>query len=159
MLNRRVKKLIESLPRLEIVVSLDAVTKKTYESIRVNAQFEQVLKNVMYFKSVTNVADRRLVIKPTFMTLNCLEYPSIYDFANRESIELDVGVLLHPPSLSLANLPVVELEHIHALWATHKPALCSDSVLAARNARAFQMAINQVGFWLDQRRRVASATA
>lgn len=158
-LNQRVKALVESLPRLQIVVSLDAVTSETYGRIRVNASLEQVLKNVRYFKGVTEALGRRLVIKPTFMTLNAMEYPAIYDFANAEEIALDVGVLLHPPSLSLAHLPLGDLEAIHSLWVRHEPSLCPDPGLAARNARAFRMAIDQVAVWLDEKRQSMDATA
>lgn len=155
-LNNRVKRIIESLPNLELVVSLDAATKSTYETIRVNANFDRVMENMKYFQSAMQKHGRRLMITPTFMTHNAREFQLLFDYANREDITLDVGILVTPPELSLANLPVKDLEEIHALWANHQPAPCANPTLAADNARAFQVAIDHAAFWLKERKNYLS---
>lgn len=151
-LNQRVRRIVESLPNLEVVVSLDAVTKETYEKIRVNASFERVMDNLRYFRDAMRAHGRRLMITPTFMVHNAPEFQTLWDFCNREEIALDVGVLTTPPELSLANQSVEFIERVHALWAGHEPAPCSDPWLDETNRKAFQVAIDHAAFWLQERR-------
>jgi MoaA/NifB/PqqE/SkfB family radical SAM enzyme len=151
-LNNRVRRIIESLPNLEVVVSLDAVTKETYETIRVNASFERVMENLLYFRDAMRRHGRRLMITPTFMVHNALEFQTLWDFCNREDITLDVGILTTPPEMSLANQSVEFIERVHRLWAGHVPAPCADPLLAENNRRAFQVAIDHAAFWLEERK-------
>jgi radical SAM protein with 4Fe4S-binding SPASM domain len=80
-----------------LIVSLDAATRQTYESIRKGAHFEQVISNIRRFNSVRNSLARedrpRLVFRLVLMRSNIEELPEYIRLAR--SLEVDAISLVH----------------------------------------------------------------
>ena len=78
--------------RASIVVSLDGVTRETYESIRRNASFERVMANLRYFSDYTRRRGTTLTAAVCPMTHNWQELPAIVDVLRAAA---DDAVLQH----------------------------------------------------------------
>jgi len=155
-LNARVKNIIESLPNLTITVSLDAATKHTYESIRVNAKFEKVMSNIDYFNQTLKSRGQQLVIKPTLMVQNAPEFHLLWDYCNREECKLDPGILVTPANLSLGNQPIEYIDSILNILKNHQATSSGNTDLDLANKKAFQVAVDHAAFWLEERKLLAS---
>lgn len=151
-LNNRVKSILEKLPNLQLVVSLDSITKPTYEKIRVNASFEKVMENVVYFNDVSKKHNRNLIISPTYMIHNWEEYPEILDFATKNYILFETNILTTPRELSLSNLTPNILERVKELWSSHSPLGNENNPVYSRNVAEFNKALRQVEFMLQEQK-------
>lgn len=151
-MNNRVKRIVESLPNFQMVVSLDAIRPETYRQIRVNADYDRVMENLQFFKSVSEKHGRHLIISPTYMTLNAEEYPEIYAFANRENIYFETNILTTPHQLSMAYLPPAELERLLQRWREYPVPPAADSIVTESNRREFEKALKQVEFMLQDQK-------
>lgn len=151
-LNNRVKTILEKLPNLQLVVSLDAIYKETYQKIRINADYERVMENLKFFKEVSEKHNRHLIISPTYMIHNWEEYPEIMDFATRNNILFETNVLTTPRELSLSNINPDQLQKVKDLWASHTPYQEGDPEVVSSNTREFNKALNQVKFMLDEQK-------
>ncbi|MBC9811117.1 radical SAM protein [Crocinitomicaceae bacterium CZZ-1] len=142
--NNRVKRVLEKLVNLQLVVSLDSITKDTYEKIRVNAQFERVIEHVFQFRDIVKKNDRYVIISPTYMTHNWAEYPSILDFANRENLLFETNILTTPHDLSLANFSPEQLKEVLHRWMKHP--ITPNNNIGEQNQKEFDKALTQVEF-------------
>lgn len=151
-LNNRVKNILEKLPNFQLVISLDAINKMTYEKIRINANHEKVMENLMYFKSVSEKHNRNLIISPTYMIHNWEEYPSILDFATSNNILFETNILTTPRELSLANFSPTDLETVKDKWKNHLPYNDNSNTVYSRNIAEFNKALSQVEFMLEEQK-------
>jgi MoaA/NifB/PqqE/SkfB family radical SAM enzyme len=145
-LNNRVKNILEKLPNFQMIISLDAIYKETYEKIRVNASYDKVMENLQYFKTTSEKFNRRLIISPTYMTHNCYEYPEILDFANTQNIYFETNLLETPPHLAVGNFSPEKLGDLIKRWKNHQPKPAPDQAVYELNLKEFNKALRQVEF-------------
>lgn len=82
-LNDRVKTLLEN-NNVKLICSIDSLIKETYEKIRINANYENVMSNLHYmFRSNSIVA---FSVTPT--VYNMYEIPSIVNYCQEKNISL-----------------------------------------------------------------------
>lgn len=110
-LNDRIKKLLEK-GRFIINVSVDAMDKQLFEKLRVNADFDKVMENLLYFYHYTRRKKTFFCITPTMMRDNWQELPKLISFCNSLNIPLFYNTLYSPKRLALNNLPGNELKKI-----------------------------------------------
>ncbi len=149
-LNNRVKNILEKLSNFHLVISLDGITKPTFEAIRQNANFERVIENLSYFREVCEKHGNRLIISPTYMVQNWQEYPLLLDFANQNNLVFQTNILITPTELSLAHAPLELLEKVLINWEQHQAATALDSQQGENNVKAFQGALSQIRFWMEE---------
>lgn len=101
--NEKVKRILENL-NCEIVVSLDSVTKSTYEVIRKNAKLEQTLSNLEALSEICRRKNISLSIAICPMVINCREMPELVSFANQMGIGVNFNTVFHPPDQSIKSL-------------------------------------------------------
>lgn len=100
-MNSRIISLMENTNKLNFNVSIDAVNKDLYESIRINGNFEKAMENIQILNRYVkkNKTSMNLLVCP--LNLNRRDMPNIVKFGN----SLDVGVFFHtvfkPQQLSL----------------------------------------------------------
>ena len=75
-LNKRVQEVIKN-KNISINLSLDALTKELFEKIRINSNFDTIMKNFYEFKKYCDV---RVIVCP--MTINWHEMINFVDFCN-----------------------------------------------------------------------------
>ena len=69
--------------KVTIIVSNDAITKETYDKIRINGDFNKVFNNTLLLKKYNLLTHVNVVIQP----LNVEEIPFIEDFWNKYNIK------------------------------------------------------------------------
>lgn len=110
-LTEKIKNLIEN-GRFVINVSIDAMDKQLFEKLRVGANFDFVMENLMYFYQYSRRKKTFFCITPTLMRDNWQELPKLISFCNSLDIPLFYNTLYSPRHLALNNLPENELKRI-----------------------------------------------
>lgn len=109
--NSKVERVLEALP-CSIAVSVDGTTKATVESIRVNANFEEVRTNVDRFAAYA--LRRRTAFSLTYclMQQNWHEFGEYIRYGEARNVSVFINTVIDPPECSLYTLPPQELEAI-----------------------------------------------
>ena len=110
--NRRVEAVLADL-QVQPVLSLDGLTRATYESIRIGADHAQVLANLERFRRYAEQIGTRMNINFCVMVQNVSELPDLLLFAEERGIIVNALTVLGPPECSLAHLPPAELARAH----------------------------------------------
>jgi MoaA/NifB/PqqE/SkfB family radical SAM enzyme len=82
-LNDRVKSVLDS-DNVKLICSIDSLKKETYEKIRVNAKFDEVMSNLEYMLSRNKIVS--FSVTPT--VYNMYEIPEIINFCNIKNISI-----------------------------------------------------------------------
>jgi MoaA/NifB/PqqE/SkfB family radical SAM enzyme len=111
MLTDRVRTILKSLD-FTIVLSLDSIVRETYESIRLNADYDEVMHHLRYFLDYMHAKGEPLFVAVCPMQQNWREMPGMLDFANEEGARLFFNSVLYPESCSLRSLSTEELDEV-----------------------------------------------
>lgn len=115
----RVESLLATLP-FDLAISIDGVTQRTVESIRVNARFDRLMANVARFQAyVKGDTDRHASRRRDFLQFNfCVMQQNWHELADfflwAESLDAQAWTTLvdNPPECSLLALPRAEVRRI-----------------------------------------------
>ncbi|MCO5229648.1 MAG: twitch domain-containing radical SAM protein [Chitinophagales bacterium] len=110
-LNEKIKDLIEN-GNFDIGVSLDSLDKNRLESIRKNADFDTLMKNIEYYNDYCKKRGKSLVISFTMMRINYMDFYEVIQFCNRIDARIYVSYLKTPPQFGIWNLPSETLDEI-----------------------------------------------
>lgn len=143
-------KVAEILSRgnFRINLSLDGMTKETYESIRVGSKFEKVIENIHRFGKYCRERGKIFSIMINPMRVNWRELPLFVEFCNHHGYYLHFNTIYRPFDLALWTLPSQELASIR------------DALLSVRFESSFQgntekyrnLVENQMGAWLQEQK-------
>lgn len=88
LLNEQIIDLLVNM-NLELTISIDGVCKKTYESIRKNASFEKLVKNIQYLSSVRNKNNKNFILGMNVVVSkhNDNELLSLFEIAHRYNFD------------------------------------------------------------------------
>lgn len=109
--NRRVEEVLSRL-RFGIILSIDGITRSTYESIRVDADFDSVMTNLERFCDYAESVGTRVDINHCLMPQNVHEFADLLLFAEERGIHVNVSVVRIPRVCCLAALPASDLRRI-----------------------------------------------
>lgn len=146
-LNQKVKRLLEKLNVL-LIVSIDSFDPKTYESIRVNADFDRVMENLAYFTDINRQHHRPMSIAVCPMILNWQEMPDIVDRCNQNGHTVYFNTVWYPLELSLRNMPAAMLAEVSACYEGFRPR--HNNAVSRQNQTMFQGLLNQVKKWQEE---------
>ena len=107
----RIEQICERLP-ISFVLSLDGITKDTYEAIRVGADFDQVMANLDRFQSYARRNGTMVTLAHCLMRANWHEFSRLLRFAEDRGMEVGMNEVLFPVELSLFQLPPAELREV-----------------------------------------------
>jgi MoaA/NifB/PqqE/SkfB family radical SAM enzyme len=109
--SERIERVLAAIP-FGFSISLDAVTKRTYESIRVNAVFEEVMANARRFREY--VRERKTSFSFTYclMSNNWREFGEFCLMADQWEAAVGINTVRTPPELGIYTMPVSELRKI-----------------------------------------------
>ncbi len=110
-LNQKVKRLLEK-GNFHIGISIDSLKKEKYESIRINAKFERVIENILWFKEYTQKRNTFFGISACAMTNNWEELPAFVRFSNALNAQVYFHNLIYPSRLSLMNEDENQLKEV-----------------------------------------------
>jgi MoaA/NifB/PqqE/SkfB family radical SAM enzyme len=111
LLTRRVEHYMEKL-NFAFAVSLDGATKKTVESIRVNADFDVQMANLKRFKEYTSERKTDLSITFCFMRQNWHEFGAFCLLADEWDCNVGINTVSKPVEMAVNNLPLAELREV-----------------------------------------------
>lgn len=143
-LNSRVKDLLER-GNFQINVSLDAVSKELYESIRVNALFETVMQNFEWFRAYGELNKRPINIPCCPLTLNWQHIPEVVRFANVHNVSTNFVYVDRPLTLTLTNKSPDYLQQIIHFYNTQN--FETNSPIATENIDRFKGLISDIATW------------
>jgi molybdenum cofactor biosynthesis enzyme MoaA len=109
--NSRVENFMQKLD-FSFAVSLDGATKKTVESIRVNANFDEQLVILKRLRDYTRERKTDLSLTFCFMRQNWHEFGDFCLFADEWGCNVGVNTVNRPPEYSVNNLPAEQLRKI-----------------------------------------------
>ena len=114
-LNDKIKKILER-GNFHLNLSFDAVKKITYESIRVNAVYENVLENMQYFGEYLKNKGRRLHLPICPLKINRFELPDLVRFCNKKRYSLNfvhVNGAFNTALWSLSSKELISLKNFY----------------------------------------------
>lgn len=145
----RAREAIEGL-RADIIVSLDAVTKQTYESIRRNAVFEEVMENVEYLLDYTRRKNHGLTLAVCPMQQNWRELHLLLQFCDERRIGLHFNTVMRPREATIGGLSIPELVGAIEYMESIRPV--GTEPWQVRNADQLGSLIHQLREWLEHKR-------
>lgn len=111
--NEKVERVLSNLT-FSIGVSIDGITKKTFEAIRVNGNFERVMENMARFRAYTRRVGTQMMVSFSLMPQNWFELGDMLFHCEEMGYDINVIRVIDPPQFSLFNLPATELGSILA---------------------------------------------
>lgn len=120
--NAKVERVLEALP-ISLSISIDGATKGTFERIRVNSNYDEVVENVHRFKAYTKRRGTYLGLSHCLMRENWHEFGDFLLFAEELGCEAFVNTVIDPPERSLYTLPPEKLACIADEMEKHGDSL------------------------------------
>ena len=106
--NKNVIKLLENC-NIHLNISIDSLIKERYEKIRINGDFDVLMKNFEIFKKYCHDNDRSLSVMVNPMRNNWKEMVNFARWAHKHEVNLWFNTIRYPEHLALWNLPSKEL--------------------------------------------------
>jgi MoaA/NifB/PqqE/SkfB family radical SAM enzyme len=152
----RSRQMLEQL-RAEIIVSLDGITAETYESIRVNAKFDEVMENIKYFLDYTHRRRTSLTVAVCPMTHNWHELREIVEFCEQRQITVFFNTVTFPIESSLAGLAAPRLAEV--IDRLEGELATAGRSWTAGTRDQWVSLTNQLRGWMDEKRAFAGRCA
>lgn len=109
--NRRVQWVLDNLP-VSLTMSMDGVTKETFEKIRLNAKYEVFMENFHRFHEYAKSNNRWINFNFTLSRLNWHELADMLLFAEKYGCSVSICTLVAPETFSMYTMHATELEKV-----------------------------------------------
>lgn len=109
--NKQVRSILDKC-NIHLNISIDSLNKDNYELIRINGDFDDLMKNFQIFKNYCHVNTRGLSVMVNPMNNNWWEMPNFVKFTIENKVNLWFNTIHHPEHLSIWKLPSTELSLI-----------------------------------------------
>ena len=110
--NKRVKHILET-NNIHLNISIDSLKKERYESIRINSDFDLLMKNFKIFNQYHRERGRHISVMVNPMNNNWDEMIDFVDFCDNTDTILWYNTILYPKHLTIKDLPTEEIEMIY----------------------------------------------
>ncbi len=107
----RIEKVLDKLP-FGFAVSLDGVSRKTVESIRVNAVFSELMENARRFREYARARQTDFSLTFCLMRLNWQEFAEYCALGDSWDCSVAVNTVVQPPEFGIYTLPAPELARV-----------------------------------------------
>lgn len=122
--NARVEELLDRLD-FQLTVSVDGVTRETFESIRVGASFDEVYRNIERFRRYTAERGRPFGLSWSLVRQNAHEFPAMLRWAEEREIPVKVQTVMEP-DFGVQALPTEELRRVVEAYRQEDPLLSAE---------------------------------
>ena len=143
-LNNRVKRILENT-NFHINVSLDSLQTETYESIRINADFERTFKNLKWFREYARNRNTFFGVSVCVMRQNWRELPDFINFCNDLDFPVYFHTVLFPLHCSIRDMKAEEIKEVHNYLTQFNFPV--DTPVQKKNLTHFEGIRNQIGAW------------
>jgi radical SAM protein with 4Fe4S-binding SPASM domain len=143
--NARVERVLEKIP-MSITFSIDGITKPVYESIRVGADFDEVMVNFDRFCAYADEVGSALHINHCLMVQNHHEFGDLLLFAEERNIQAEVSVVRYPEEASIACLDIDRMERVLATMHAQNDRVLPNLRL---NALVWETELARIETWVE----------
>jgi molybdenum cofactor biosynthesis enzyme MoaA len=144
MLTDRVLSILKALD-FRIVQSIDSIVRETYESIRRNADYDEVMAHLAHFLEYMHAKGEPLWMAVCPMQQNWSEMPGMLEFANERGARLIFNTVLYPESCSLRSLSSAALDDVLDRYRAVQQR--TDTVWQRQNLAAWLDLVHQLEQW------------
>ncbi len=144
MLTDRVLSMLKALD-FRIVLSIDSIVRETYESIRRNADYDEVMRHLGFFLDYMHAKGEPLWTAVCPMQQNWSELPGMLEFCNEKGARLIFNTVLYPESSSLRSLSTAALDDV--LDCYRRVPQRTETVWQRQNRDAWQDLVHQLEQW------------
>ena len=109
--NKQVQKILDRC-NIHLNISIDSLNKTTYEAIRINGVFEELMENFIKFRDYCHRNNRILSIMVNPMRNNWWEMTDYVKFCDENKVYLWYNTIHHPEHLSIWSLEQDKLEEV-----------------------------------------------
>jgi sulfatase maturation enzyme AslB (radical SAM superfamily) len=148
MLNSRIKILLER-GVFHINISLDAIDKNIYESIRINAKYDLVMENVNWFIDYCKRKNTFIGISACAMQQNWKDIPNILSFCNKNQVQIYLHTVFFPQECALRTLDYKSINSILKFIAPFLNDLPTDTAIERKNKAHYADFVKQLEQWVD----------
>ena len=141
--NARVERIVTRVP-MGFVFSIDAVTKPLYESIRIGADFDQVMANVERFRAVAAGHGTSASINFCLMAQNFHDFGNLLLYAEERGMRVDVSVVRDPEKASVAFMDPSDLRDAFDYLERQSEQVASQLAI---NLDVWHSEVARVGAW------------
>lgn len=141
--NSRVRRAMDLVP-LHFIFSLDGITKETYESIRIGADFDRVMENVDRFCDYVAANGTTASVNHCLMPQNYHEFGDLLAWAEDRGLFVNVSVVRTPAHACIAQLPADELRHIHRVMSEQDASIRPRLAL---NRATWERELGRIASW------------
>jgi organic radical activating enzyme len=152
--NNRVEQLLDNC-KVYLNISIDSLIKERYEAIRINGDFDLLMKNFEIFLEYTNKQNHtkdRMEVVPCGLCImvnpmrnNWDEMINYVRWCDEKKVDLWYNTIRYPEHLSIWNLPTAELKYIIETLKTELNLLPKDIL---NYDKADHLINNQFSNWL-----------
>lgn len=147
-LNDKIKFLLEN-GNYYFAISIDSFKKETYEQIRKNAIYEQVITNFEYFYDYSKKKNKWITINVCPLIYNWQEIPEMINLMNKRNINIYFNHVDFPLSLSLRSFSSEKLKEIYNYYTSYhfEPF---NTLLAKQNIKNFDALIKHIKWLISE---------
>jgi hypothetical protein len=152
--NKQVQKIMDRC-NLHLNISIDSLEKENYDSIRINGDFDILMKNFEKFRNYCQINNRGLSVMVNPMRNNWWEMPNFVEFATENKVHLWYNTIHHPEHLGIWSLPSSDLSVIIQTLELEvdrlRPDPLTDNFTALGNWEKLDHFVNkQIKNWYDK---------
>ena len=147
-LNEKIKTLLNT-GKFRISISIDSFRKETYEMIRRNAHFENVMKNLRFFSEHAKKNNYQLSIAVCPMQQNWEELYEIVQKCNDLNAQIYFNTVVEPQDCTLKSVDIVVLSNV--VNKLENFTLPTKKNIENYNKKHFQSFVNQLKAWLSEK--------
>lgn len=131
--------------QFDVGISLDATNKAVFEKIRINADFDEVQKNIQILKSYMDRNKVNLNINFCPLTENWEELPKIIEYSNKLNIPLKIVNVENPRNLSLQHRNPEYLKNI-IQHLKNEDNFNPKNIIQEKNVNSYKQYLNHLLF-------------
>lgn len=131
--------------QFDVGISLDATEKETFEKIRINSNFEEVIENINILKSYMDRNKVNLNLNFCPLTQNWQEIPKIIHYANNLNIPLKIVNVENPRNLSLQHRNASYLTQIIS-YLEINTNFNPNGIIQEKNVQSYKQYIGQLKY-------------
>jgi len=143
-LNNRVKEIL-ARGRFQLGFSIDSLKKEIYEKVRLNASFEETMRNLDWYASygLSKNIHNHITVCP--MRINWMEIPDLVRFCNEKQFYIRYNFVWQPEQYALWNLPHKTLSEIYNFLS--ESSFSGSGSVFDENIRYYGNFLKQVDSW------------
>ncbi|MBX9652910.1 SPASM domain-containing protein [bacterium] len=141
-----IERILTSLP-VSVNLSMDGITKQTFESLRVNAKLDRVIRNARRIRDIVVARGFDFGFNFTLSRMNWHEFVDFLLFAESEGVLVSVSNVYFPAEMSLFKWNIDNLEHVIDKLQSQLTIFAS---LLKRNRDLLERKIHELQFTLNQ---------